>query len=736
MSVVWDFWSNFYERLWVQRVSLGPTRRAVLARLAGRLTPETRVLDVGCGIGELLGEVAREVDALEKTEGTGAVRLTIGQFTGVDASPGMIAKARRRHPELSFEVRDASALRWLIEAADPGEKKFDVVMCTHSLPYYADPVQVLEDMAAVLAPGGMLVLAQASANSTYDAAVLSMVKLTTGTASYYSVEALKTMAAGRFEVESVEKVPTAWFMPSIVLMVLRLKGGADGENNKDAAWAQSPTKALRGGGLGPTKNSGPVPKKIMLLRVMPDPETIGLQHVMVCEPLELEYLASNLGADGHETQIVDMILERRSLQSFLEALRPEVVLMSGYITHVGTLKETARVIKAWNPKIQIGVGGVHAEVVPEDFLPGTAATASEADEPPTFDKIFTKNAVFEARVWLGGGTELLAAAPCTASPEYTEPDASGESLSPTKLSGESLSPTKLLPPDRSSTARYRARYYYMFHNPCALIKTSYGCPYDCSFCFCREITGGVYSERPLDDVIEELKGIPEEEVYIVDDDFLVSEARVLAFCDALDAAGLNKKFLIYGRADFVARHEHVIERFKRSGLRAVIIGLESVRAQDLSTYSKRTSLAENEQAAAILRRHGVELYGTLILGMDFDKDDFNTLNLWLKKNKVHFVNLQPLTPLPGTAIFDDYKDRLLVPREDYPKWDLAHLVLKPEKLSVRAFYWEMLKLYHKRVASPAHVMALIRRYGLGPVLRLSVGSARVSLQYLKKIAQG
>lgn len=711
-----------YERLWVQRVSLGPTRRAVMGKLAGRLTPATRVLDVGCGIGELLGEVAREVDALVKTEGMGAARLTIGQFTGVDVSPGMVGKARRRHPELTFEVRDVAAVRGLTEGPESGGP-FDVVLCTHSLPYYANPDQVFEDLAAVMAPGGVLVLAQASTNSFYDAAVLSMVKLTTGTASYYSIEALKSMAAARFEVESVEKVPTAWFMPSIVLMVLRLKAGEGGE------------KGI-GGGLGPTKNSAFIPKRIMLLRVMPDPETIGLQHVMVCEPLELEYLASNLGADGHDIQVVDMILERRPLESFLEAFQPEVVLMSGYITHVGTLKDTARAIKAWNPHVHVGVGGVHAEVVPEDFLHDASADTAEADASPIFDKIFTKNAVFEARVWLGGESELLAAAPCNASPEYIETDDSGKSLSPTKHSGKSLSPTKLLPPDRGSTARYRARYYYMFHNPCALIKTSYGCPYDCSFCFCREITGGVYSVRPIGEVIEELKTIPEEEVYIVDDDFLVSEERVLAFCDALDAANLNKKFLIYGRADFVARHEEVIARFKKSGLRAVIIGLESVRAQDLTTYSKRTSLAENEKAAAILRHHGVELYGTLILGMDFDKDDFKTLNQWLKKNKVHFVNLQPLTPLPGTSIFDDYKDCLMVPREEYPKWDLAHLVLQPEKLSVRAFYWEMLKMYHKRVASPAHVAALIRRYGLGPVLRLSVGSARVSLQYLKKIGQG
>lgn len=723
MSVVWDFWSKFYERLWVQKVSLGPTRRAVAEKLAGRMRADSRVLDVGCGIGELLGELAMEAGDAQKTGAAADGReAAIGQFTGIDASPGMIAKARRRHPELTFEVRDASALRGLVPT-DHERERFDVVLCTHSLPYYADPAKVLADMAAIMAPEGVLVLAQASANSVYDAAALSLVKLTTGTASYYSVDALKRMAAGLFVVESVEKVRTAWFMPSIILMVLRLKAGEAPGSGNIPGNALAPNQLWGRGqkqneGRGQVLNRGrgrvlqpPAPLKILLLRVMPDPETIGLQHVMVCEPLELEYLAANLGADGHEIVIVDMILERRPLEAFLDEFQPEVVLMSGYITHVGTLKDTARAIKAWNPEILIGVGGVHAEVVPEDFR-------TERSDPPVFDRVFTKkkelgvrhpvpslDAVQEARIWLGATQETV--------------ESQG-----------------LLPPDRSSTARYRDRYYYMFHNPCALIKTSYGCPYDCSFCFCREITGGVYSERPIHDVIEELKTIQEEEVYIVDDDFLVSAERVQNFCDALDAADLNKKFLIYGRADFVARHEHSIERFKKSGLRAVIIGLESVRAQDLTSYSKRTSLEENEKAAAILRRHGVELYGTLILGMDFDKEDFNTLNRWLKANYVHFVNLQPLTPLPGTGIFDDYKDQLMVPREDYPKWDLAHLVLQPQKLSVRGFYWEMLKLYHKRVTSPIHVGELICRYGLMPVLRLSAGSVRVSLQYLKKIRQG
>ena len=237
MSKVWDFWSRFYDRLWVQRVSLGPTRRAVAAKLAGRLSPATRVLDVGCGIGELLGELFQ--GAVKDSAGRFADghESSPGLFLGVDASPGMIERARNRHPELTFEVRDASRLRGLTvgdEDQGQGQSGFDVILCTHSLPYYADPERVLADMAALLGPGGVLMLAQASANSFYDEAVLSLVKLTTGTASYYSIEALKRLAAARFEVASVEKVPTAWFMPSIILMVLRLKEpGMEREDNED-----------------------------------------------------------------------------------------------------------------------------------------------------------------------------------------------------------------------------------------------------------------------------------------------------------------------------------------------------------------------------------------------------------------------------------------------------------------------------------------------------------------------
>lgn len=55
---------------------------------------------------------------------------------------------------------------------------------------------------------------------------------------------------------------------------------------------------------------------ILLVRPKPPKETIGLQHVMICEPLELEYLVGNIDKDKASVEIIDMILEK-NLLSFL-----------------------------------------------------------------------------------------------------------------------------------------------------------------------------------------------------------------------------------------------------------------------------------------------------------------------------------------------------------------------------------------------------------------------------------
>ncbi len=458
--------------------------------------------------------------------------------------------------------------------------------------------------------------------------------------------------------------------------------------------------------------------RILLLRPRPPKETIGLQHVMICEPLELEYLAGNLDERKYKVQIVDMILEKHPIEYFLQKYQPDLVGMTGYITHVGSIKALAKRVKNVDKDIWTVVGGVHAEVLPKDFA------------CPYIDHIICEDPI---------GTFIHIAEELRERKKGKAGEGEKPYVPGTYLAGKvhrRSAAFAYAPPDRAAVSRYRRHYYYMFHRPCALIKTSFGCPYHCSFCFCKEVTGGKYFARDVEAVIAEIESIAEKEIYIVDDDFLFDERRLKAFCEALEEKKIRKNFLVYGRADFIAGHRDLMRRLARNGLRAVIVGIESLRERDLEAFHKKSSPDKHEQAIRILQECGIELYATMIMQPDFTKEDFDDIAKYLIRMDVLFVNLQPLTPLPGTDIYEEYKERILVRRSDYARWDLAHVVLQPAHMSIREYYYRIIQTYYRVLLRPGAIKRMLGKYGVFPVLRMWWGSQFVSMQYIIKMIKG
>ena len=470
---------------------------------------------------------------------------------------------------------------------------------------------------------------------------------------------------------------------------------------------------------------------VLLFRPRPDKETIGLQNVMICEPLELEYISANIEALGHTCTIVDMIIEKKNVPYFVKLYNPDVVGITGYISHVNIMKRYAKEAKEVNENIVTIIGGVHAEVNPGDFESPYVDYIIRANGIRTFIDILNKLEKDKEKT----GGEIKKDEKET-SEIIGEEDEIECIYVPGKKPPKKDTTFNYLYPDRDKVNKYRSKYYYMFHRNCTLIKTSFGCPYNCKFCFCRQIMDDQYFARDLEDIVAELETIPETEIYIVDDDFLVGRERILKFCDLLEQKGIEKKYLIYGRADYVAANEDVIKRFKEVGLRAVIVGLESCDSRQLDDYNKRTNVEINEKAVNILKKYDVECYGTFILGLDWTKADFNALHKWIKKLGLVFVNLQPLTPLRGTDIYEKYKPRFIVREDEYEKWDLAHLVVRPDNISVRKYYWYTMVLYYKITANPVSGWYMVKKYGLHDTLKLSFGAVAVNNQYWKKLIEG
>ena len=199
---IWDFWAPRYHRLWVQRVSLQPTRQAVLKTLSA-IGQSLDILDVGCGPGQLYGDIRQA-----------GIK---GNYLGIDASDGMIKQALISYPQTAFRVEAMEALREPVEA-------YDAVICLHALPYAGDPPEALRRMTQSLKPGGHLLIACAASLSRYDRFILRLVKLTTSPAVYPDFRTMNRYTAGLPLTEPVVTRLTAWPMPALCLWHWRKEG--------------------------------------------------------------------------------------------------------------------------------------------------------------------------------------------------------------------------------------------------------------------------------------------------------------------------------------------------------------------------------------------------------------------------------------------------------------------------------------------------------------------------------
>jgi radical SAM superfamily enzyme YgiQ (UPF0313 family) len=430
---------------------------------------------------------------------------------------------------------------------------------------------------------------------------------------------------------------------------------------------------------------------------------------MLVEPLELEVLAA-VCRPRADPVVVDLTLERDSLEDFLDRERPDVVGLTGYITNVHQMIAGCRAAKARNPRAVTVVGGVHCEVCPDHL------------DDPAVDFRVVRNPVTAFRALLD---HVRGEGPVP--PGVLRP---GERMAPAALPPHDFAWVR---PDRTTTARYRDQYFYIFQDKVALLKTAFGCPFRCNFCFCREITGRQYHERPLEDALDELASIEQREIYVVDDDFLVSEQRVAAFVEGVRRRRIDKRYLVYGRADFIAKHPRSIESFRDAGLRTVIVGFESFLPDELERYGKGGDVETNRAAMGVLHRLGVDCYATLILHPSWGNAEFAATGKALRDLGIRSVNLQPLTPLPGTGLH--YPDEALVlRRDDYPRWDLAHVTVRPERMSVSEYYRQIIRLYLATLYQPRHLLGYLK-YPLRMQWKMAVGSRRVYQQYLGKLAE-
>lgn len=169
----WDRWADSLDNPSPRRNFLRNAQSKVISLL--NVQEEIHFLDIGCGTGWAVGEVAKLTE--DK-----------GLFYGVDLSPKMIEKAKRNFSgQDNFRFLQAN-----VESIPLNDDFFDIIICTNSFHHYLNPGQALNEMYRLLKSGGKVYILDPTSD-------LWILKLTDKAVKWFEPEHVKMYSTEEFQ---------------------------------------------------------------------------------------------------------------------------------------------------------------------------------------------------------------------------------------------------------------------------------------------------------------------------------------------------------------------------------------------------------------------------------------------------------------------------------------------------------------------------------------------------------
>lgn len=199
-----------------------------------------------------------------------------------------------------------------------------------------------------------------------------------------------------------------------------------------------------------------------------------------------------------------------------------------------------------------------------------------------------------------------------------------------------------------------------------------GCPFRCTFCapHAQIMFGKKMRSRSPDHVIEELKELRHKydfkSIKFYDYSFTMNSKWVYEFCEKYRQAGFKAEILAQSRADLICGDEALLKTLKETGLKLMLVGFESGSQRILDLLRKGTTVEQNLNASRLLKKYGIMVGGSFMLGCPGEtKEDIQTTVDLVKIMRPHFTSVAYFTPCPGSTLYDYCKEHGLSLLESY-----------------------------------------------------------------------
>jgi radical SAM superfamily enzyme YgiQ (UPF0313 family) len=213
------------------------------------------------------------------------------------------------------------------------------------------------------------------------------------------------------------------------------------------------------------------------------------------------------------------------------------------------------------------------------------------------------------------------------------------------------------------------------------VSTSRGCPFDCAFCAIHSFYGGRYRQRPVPEVLEELRALPRGHRVVFFSDgnlYGYSQAdreRFMELCRGIaqlrEAGELPfSRWTGYGSVNALDDTE-ALDLAARAGCLALFVGFESINPASLEEMGKRLNLRFGVDSYQRLVRNaqerGILVVGEIVVGADADTAEvLADTAAFLERIGFDLLRLQILQPLPGTRLFDRLEAEGRLHLRDFP----------------------------------------------------------------------
>ena len=210
---------------------------------------------------------------------------------------------------------------------------------------------------------------------------------------------------------------------------------------------------------------------------------------------------------------------------------------------------------------------------------------------------------------------------------------------------------------------YRAHNWHCFQHldkrqPYAVIYTSLGCPYNCTYCNIRALYNGKpgIRFRSPQKVVEEIDLLVRQynvkNIKILDELFVLKKSRVQEFCDLIIERGYDLNIWAYARVDTV--NENVLKKMKQAGINWIAYGIESgSKVVRDGVHKGKFAQDAITKAIEMTKKAGIYIIGNYMFGLP--DDDLATMQATLdlaKELNCEYANFYSTMAYPGSQLYE------------------------------------------------------------------------------------